>query len=297
MIVALHEAQTALRHDGGRRGSTSSSAEARLPTPSPSALDERLTRRAVRPHRPGRPGRVDPRLDDRLPGDDRAHRGARPVRRRVPHLQHPVDDRRRAGPRGRPAPGGRGDPPPGQRARPRPGARHRAGRLRRSGSSSAPASPALVAGYLGSAAVVPIDGPSSSSSGGVVLAAGRRRRSSRSPRPSSRPSGPAGSRRSRRSGRPGAGRTIRARLRWLVVVFVVVAVAGLGPLAGLADAGDRRTVRWLAVYGILLVATLLTPFLLGPLGALAGAPLPARRARARSGSPAARSSATGAGRR
>jgi putative ABC transport system permease protein len=65
-------------------------------------------------------------------------------------------------------------------------------------------------------------------------------------------------------------RTVGARLRWLIVVFLVVAVVGvlLGPRA----AGPAGVVRWLAVYGVLLIATLLTPFLLRPLGRLAGIP-------------------------
>jgi putative ABC transport system permease protein len=66
------------------------------------------------------------------------------------------------------------------------------------------------------------------------------------------------------------GRTVGARLRWLIVVFLVVAVAGV--LLGPSAAGPSGIVRWLAVYGILLVATLLTPFLLGPLGRLAAIP-------------------------
>ena len=66
------------------------------------------------------------------------------------------------------------------------------------------------------------------------------------------------------------GSIVGARLRWLVVVFGVVALGGLllFPAAG----GSAGLLRWLAVYGILLVATLLTPFLLGPLGRLAGIP-------------------------
>ena len=65
----------------------------------------------------------------------------------------------------------------------------------------------------------------------------------------------------------------RARLRWLIVVFVAVAVVGL--LAWPRTAGDAGLVPSLAVYAILLVATLLSPFLLGPLGRLAGLPFAA----------------------
>ena len=65
----------------------------------------------------------------------------------------------------------------------------------------------------------------------------------------------------------------RARLRWLVVVFVAVAIIGL--LAWPRAAGDTGIVGSLAVYAILLVATLLSPFLLGPLGRVAGIPFAA----------------------
>jgi len=65
----------------------------------------------------------------------------------------------------------------------------------------------------------------------------------------------------------------RARLRWLVVVFVTVAIVGL--LAWPRAAGDAGIAGSLAVYAILLVATLLSPFLLGPLGRIAGVPFAA----------------------
>ncbi|MEK6720392.1 MAG: FtsX-like permease family protein [Chloroflexota bacterium] len=65
----------------------------------------------------------------------------------------------------------------------------------------------------------------------------------------------------------------RARLRWLVVVFAAVAVVGL--LAWPRAAGEAGIVTSLAVYAILLGATLLSPFLLGPLGRLAGIPFAA----------------------
>ncbi len=55
----------------------------------------------------------------------------------------------------------------------------------------------------------------------------------------------------------------RARLRWLLVVFAVVGLAGL--LVWPRDAGAAGAVRALVVYGVLLVATLLVPFLVpGP---------------------------------
>jgi ABC-type lipoprotein release transport system permease subunit len=53
---------------------------------------------AVRALVPGRRRGLAPWLDRRLPLHDRADRGGRAVRRRVPDLQHPVDDRDRAGP-------------------------------------------------------------------------------------------------------------------------------------------------------------------------------------------------------
>ena len=62
----------------------------------------------------------------------------------------------------------------------------------------------------------------------------------------------------------------RARLSWLVIVFLVVAVAGV--VLWPSTAGDASIVRWLAVYGILLAATLVTPLLLGPLEAVAAVP-------------------------
>ncbi len=67
---------------------------------------------------------------------------------------------------------------------------------------------------------------------------------------------------------PSAG--MRARLRWLVVVFVAIAVVGV--VAWPRSAIDIGVLRPLAVYGILLAGTLLMPFLLGPLGRLAGIP-------------------------
>jgi putative ABC transport system permease protein len=85
-----------------------------------------------------------------------------------------------------------------------------------------------------------------------------------------------------RRGQPGAA-TGAARLRWLVVVFGVLAVSalavwpsaqtgggsGTGPLATGAGGG---TLGPLAVYGLLLVAVLLVPRVLGPLVRVAGLP-------------------------
>ena len=65
----------------------------------------------------------------------------------------------------------------------------------------------------------------------------------------------------------------RARLRWLVVVFIAVAIVGL--LAWPRASGDAGLFRSLIVYGILLLATLLLPFVLGPLSRIAGIPFAA----------------------
>ncbi len=65
----------------------------------------------------------------------------------------------------------------------------------------------------------------------------------------------------------------RARLRWLVAVFLAVAVIGL--LVWPRGAAETGALRSLAVYAILLVATVLSPFVLAPLGRLAGAPFAA----------------------
>ncbi len=70
---------------------------------------------------------------------------------------------------------------------------------------------------------------------------------------------------------PGPGQ--RARLRWLVAVFGAIAV--LGTVIWPDAAGGLGVIRALAVYGVLLLATLLSPFLLAPLGRLAGAPFAA----------------------
>jgi putative ABC transport system permease protein len=61
-----------------------------------------------------------------------------------------------------------------------------------------------------------------------------------------------------------------ARLRWLVAVFAAIGVVAL--LIWPRGAGENLAVRSLVVYGVLLVATVLSPFLLAPLGRLAGAP-------------------------
>ncbi len=61
-----------------------------------------------------------------------------------------------------------------------------------------------------------------------------------------------------------------ARLRWLIVVFAVVAVAG--SFAWPAGGAAGSPLRALVVYAILLGATVLTPFILPPLARIAGIP-------------------------
>ena len=66
------------------------------------------------------------------------------------------------------------------------------------------------------------------------------------------------------------GRGQGARLRWLVAVFAAVAFLGL--LVWPRGAGAEGVIRALLVYGVLLAVTLLSPFILRPLGRLAGIP-------------------------
>jgi putative ABC transport system permease protein len=80
-----------------------------------------------------------------------------------------------------------------------------------------------------------------------------------------------------RRGPPGAAAGA-ARLRWLVIVFGVLAVAALaiwpsGGAANLLTADQSSaTLGPLAVYGLLLLSVLLVPRLIGPLGRIAGLP-------------------------
>lgn len=60
----------------------------------------------------------------------------------------------------------------------------------------------------------------------------------------------------------------RARLRWLLVVFALIAAVAVVLVP--ADAGPGAVGRALAVYGLLLAAALAVPLLLGPLGRLVG---------------------------
>lgn len=65
----------------------------------------------------------------------------------------------------------------------------------------------------------------------------------------------------------------RARLGWLALVFI--AVAALALVVWPPAAGSTGADRALAVYGVLLAATLATPFLLPPLARILGSPLAA----------------------
>ncbi len=65
----------------------------------------------------------------------------------------------------------------------------------------------------------------------------------------------------------------RARLRWLIGVFVAVGFAGL--LVWPREAGGPGLVRAIAVYALLLGVVLVSPYLLGPLARLAGLPFAA----------------------
>ncbi len=74
-------------------------------------------------------------------------------------------------------------------------------------------------------------------------------------------------------------RSVLSQARWLVAVIVTVGVAGLalwplgvGPTGFGPESGSAEVVRPLLVYFLLLVVTLLTPLVLGPLGRLAGLP-------------------------
>jgi putative ABC transport system permease protein len=62
---------------------------------------------------------------------------------------------------------------------------------------------------------------------------------------------------------------LRARLRWLLLVFAVVGLVGLLLWPG-AAAGHAGLLRPLAVFGILLGVALAAPFVAGPLGRVAG---------------------------
>jgi putative ABC transport system permease protein len=83
-----------------------------------------------------------------------------------------------------------------------------------------------------------------------------------------------------RRGRPGSAAGA-ARLRWLVVVFGVLALAALAiwpsgnggsSAAGGLTTGGTETWGPLAIYGLLLLVVMLLPRLLGPLGRVGGIP-------------------------
>ena len=65
------------------------------------------------------------------------------------------------------------------------------------------------------------------------------------------------------------GAILRARLRWLLLVFGVVGLVGLLLWPG-AAAGRSGLLRPLAAFALLLGITLAAPFVAGPLGRLAG---------------------------
>lgn len=126
----------------------------------------------------------------------------------------------------------------------------------------------LVAWSLRRAAIVPIDGPELTPAAvGVAVVVGVAVTLAAAVEPADR----AGRIPPVEALRPvGVGPAVRARLRWLVVVFVVVALAAL--VVWSSTVGVDGALRWIAVYGVLLGATLVTPFLLGPLGAVAALP-------------------------
>ncbi len=65
------------------------------------------------------------------------------------------------------------------------------------------------------------------------------------------------------------GAVLRARLRWLLLVFAVVGIVGLALWPG-AAAGRNGLLRPLAVFALLLGIALVTPFVAGPLARLVG---------------------------
>ncbi len=65
------------------------------------------------------------------------------------------------------------------------------------------------------------------------------------------------------------GAALRARLRWLLLVFVAVGLVGLFLWPG-AAAGQAGLLRPLAVFALLLGVALAAPFVAGPLGRLVG---------------------------
>jgi putative ABC transport system permease protein len=130
---------------------------------------------------------------------------------------------------------------------------------------------AVMVGYVQRIAVVPFDGLSVPVSG-VALAAGFgiavTLAAAVEPADRAGRVSPIEALRARSDQAAAAG--TRARLGWLVIVFVVVAVAGVALWP--RGQGASAPIRALVVYAILLLTTVLSPFLLPVLGRLAGIP-------------------------
>jgi putative ABC transport system permease protein len=130
---------------------------------------------------------------------------------------------------------------------------------------------AVMVGYVQRIAVVPLDGLSVPASGIALAAAfGIAVTLAAALEPADRAGrvSPIEALRSRPDLAAAAG--TRARLGWLVIVFAVVAVAGIGLWP--RGAGGSAPVRALLVYAILLLTTVISPFVLPALGRLAGIP-------------------------
>ena len=296
VVVPLRTAQRLLRRPTASAGSTSIVGEGASRGRGRGGARGRADDRAVRPLVAARRGRVAPRLDRRLPGDDRADRRDRAVRRRVPHLQHALDDRRRAGPRARPAAGRRRDPRPARAVRPRPGGSSSASSARVLGlARRRRSSPSLMAGR-------PPDRRARSRSTAAAPRAAARSRSpsrsgsaSRSPPRSSRPAGRARSRRSRRS-RPGSTRPPRGARGCAGSSASSSPSASPGCSPGRGPRSARARSARSPSTACCSSPCCSSPFLLGALGRVAGLPFRGSSG-SRSGSPAPRSPATAAGRR
>jgi putative ABC transport system permease protein len=130
---------------------------------------------------------------------------------------------------------------------------------------------AVMVGYVQRIVVVPLDGLSVPASGiGLAAAFGMAVTLAAALEPADRAGriSPIEALRSRPDQAAAAG--TRARLGWLVIVFAVVAIAGIALWP--REQGASAPVRALAVYAILLLTTVLSPFLLPALGRLAGIP-------------------------
>jgi putative ABC transport system permease protein len=130
---------------------------------------------------------------------------------------------------------------------------------------------AVMVGYVQRIAVVPFDGLSVPASGiALSVAFGIAVTLAAALEPADRAGriSPIEALRSRPDQAARAG--TRARLGWLIIVFAVVAVAGIALWPG--GQGASAPLRALAVYAILLLTTVLSPFLLPTLARLAGIP-------------------------